>query len=226
MTHNFKGFCSKHLSQSRAPTIARYFDGSISLRTFSRGKKFRILWFQLLKCENDAFFFYSPKTVNWIVRNRQKVFNHCQLIYWLFSWLTDIQLLSSWGLKRKVTLSDCNPTHEPTNTQKHNLLGIGNQQLHFHPPHLCWSTMLQGVWAKHPKSRQRKEQFVSRVYGQHVWVRRSGQCALEMPQNYGVMEWGVRVSGKRGRARRMRWDCRDYIRLIKFLYCSQLAAAL
>lgn len=49
------------------------------------------------------------------------------------------------GLKRKVTLSDCNPTHEPTNTQKHNLLGRGKQQLHFHPSHLCWSTMLQGV---------------------------------------------------------------------------------
>lgn len=73
------------------------------------------------------------------------MFNHCQLIWWLFSWLTDIQLLSLGGLKRKVTLSDCNPTHEPTNTQKHNLLGRGNQQLHFHPSHLCWSTMLQGV---------------------------------------------------------------------------------
>lgn len=111
MTHIFKGFCSKHFS-----TIANYFcNGLISLSTFSRKKKkCRILWFQLLKCENDAFFY----SVNWTVRNRQKVFNHCQSIWWLFSWLTGIQLPSSGGLKRKVTLSDCNPTHEPTNTQK------------------------------------------------------------------------------------------------------------
>ena len=81
---------------------------------FKEKKKCRILWFQLLKCENDAFFY----SVNWTVRNRQKVFNHCQSIWWLFSWLTGIQLPSSGGLKRKVTLSDCNPTHEPTNTNK------------------------------------------------------------------------------------------------------------